>query len=159
PIQSSAPSKPAAPATTVAPAHAAASGLTADAPAGFDGLPNGMVDVATHRSDQAAFERQFDVSSGLGPLYNADNCRDCHRNPVAGGASQVTVVRAGHRDAQGKFAFPAVPIGGGKVMVTGRSLINDKAICPGPEFVDGDAQEHLPESENVRTLRVALSML
>jgi CxxC motif-containing protein (DUF1111 family) len=133
--------------------------LTADAPAGFDGLPNGMVDVATHRADQTAFERQFDVSSGLGPLYNADNCRDCHENPVAGGASQVTVVRAGHRDAQGKFAFPAVPIGGGKVVVTGRSLINDKAICPGPEFVDGDAQEHLPESENVRTLRVALSML
>jgi CxxC motif-containing protein (DUF1111 family) len=38
-------------------------------------------------------------------------------------------------------------------------LINDKAICPGPGFVDGDAQEHLPESENIRTLRVAPSVL
>ena len=153
PVQSHAPTKAAAP------VQASAPGQTADAPAGFDGLPNGMVDVATHRADQAAFEKQEEVSSGLGPLYNADNCRDCHENPAVGGTSPVTVLRGGHRDAQGKFVFPAVPIGGGKVVVTGRSLINDKAICPGPEFVDGDAQEHLPESENIRTLRVAPSLL
>src|SRR5690242_356160 len=103
PIQPYAPTKPAAP------VHPAASGLPADAPAGFDGLPNGMVDVATFRADQAAFEKQEVVSSGLGPLYNADNCRDCHENPVVGGGSPVTVLRGGHRDAQGKFVFPAVP--------------------------------------------------
>ena len=114
PVQPYPPTKPAAP------VHPAASGLAADAPAGFDGLPNGMVAVATHRADEAAFENQETVSSGLGPLYNADNCRDCHENPVPGGTSQVTVFRAGHRDAQGKFVFPAVPIGGGKVVVTGR---------------------------------------
>jgi CxxC motif-containing protein (DUF1111 family) len=133
--------------------------LTSDAPAGFDGLPNGMVDVATHRADQAAFDKQEEISSGLGPLYNAHSCRDCHENPVAGGGSQVTELRAGHRDAQGNFVFPAVPIGGGKVVITGRSLINDKAICPGAELPDGDAQEHLPDTENIRTLRVSVSML
>jgi CxxC motif-containing protein (DUF1111 family) len=159
PIQPYVPAKPAAPARPAAPVQAAAPASTTDAPAGFDGLPNGMVDVATHRADQAAFDKQEEISSGLGPLYNAHSCRDCHENPVAGGGSQVTELRAGHRDAQGNFVFPAVPIGGGKVMVTGRTLINDKAICPGAELPDGDAQEHLPESENIRALRVSISML
>jgi CxxC motif-containing protein (DUF1111 family) len=131
----------------------------AEALAGFDGLPNGLVDLSTHRTDQAAFDHQEEVSSGLGPLYNAHSCRDCHENPVAGGASQVTELRAGHRTAQGEFGFPEVHIGGGGVVVSGRTLINDKAICPGPGFPDLDGQEHLPDSENVRSLRLSLSLL
>jgi CxxC motif-containing protein (DUF1111 family) len=131
----------------------------AEAPAAFDGLPNGMVDLATHRADQAAFDGQEEISSGLGPLYNAHSCRDCHENPVAGGASQVTELRAGHRTAQGEFRFPEVRIGGGTVVVTGRTLINDKAICPGAEFPDHDAQEHLPDLEDIRALRISISLL
>jgi CxxC motif-containing protein (DUF1111 family) len=151
------------PASSYAPphstAHATAPGRSADALAAFDGLPNGMVDLPTHRADQAAFDRQEEISSGLGPLYNADSCRDCHENPVAGGGSQTTELRAGHRDAQGTFVFPQVRIGGGSVVVTGRTLINDKAICPGADFPDSDAQEHLPDSENIRALRLAVSVL
>ena len=131
----------------------------AEAPGGFDGLPNGLVDVEIHRADQAAFDRQEEIASGLGPLYNAHSCRDCHENPVAGGGSQVTELRAGHRDAQGVFGFPEVRIGGGTVVVTGRTLINDKAICPGVELPGQDAQEHLPASENVRALRLSVSLL
>ena len=150
---------PYAPVHTSAAVQTPAPGHTTDATTGFDGLPNGMVDLATHRADQAEFDEQEEISSGLGPLYNAHSCRDCHENPVAGGSSQVTELRAGHRDAQGVFGFPEVRIGGGKVVVTGRSLINDKAICPGAEIPEGDAQEHLPESENVRALRVSVSTL
>jgi hypothetical protein len=36
--------------------------------------------------------------------------------------------------------------------ITGRSLINDRAICP-------QAEEHLPASENIRTLRAMLNTL
>ena len=147
---------PYAPRSATVPASEAAS---ADAPTGFDGLPNGMVDLATHRADQAAFDHQEEISSGLGPLYNAHSCRDCHENPVAGGGSQVTELRAGHRDAQGVFGFPEVRIGGGRVVVTGRTLINDKAICPGAEIPGDDAQEHLPDSEDVRALRLSVGLL
>ena len=126
---------------------------------GFDGLSNGMVDAATHSSDQANFDEQEEIASGLGPLYNAHSCRDCHENPVAGGSSQVTELRAGHRNAQGEFGFPEVPIGGGAVIVSGRTLINDKAICPSANFPDLDAQEHLPDRENVRALRLSVSLL
>lgn len=151
---------PYAPASTRAPPRAPApANGSPDAPAAFDGLPNGMVDLATHRADQEAFDSQEEISEGLGPLYNAHACRDCHENPIAGGGSQVTELRAGHRDEQGAFVFPQVRIGGGSVVVTGRTLINDKAICPGAEFPDGDAQQHLPETENIRALRLSISVL
>jgi len=130
-----------------------------EAAAAFDGLPNGMVDAQTHRADQASFDHNEEVSEGLGPLYNAHSCRDCHENPVAGGVAQVTELRAGHLDAQGVFHFPEVRIGGGTVVVSGRTLINDKAICPSAEFPDQDAQEHLPDVENVRAMRTSVSML
>ena len=142
------------------PATAQASGRAdPEAAVGYDGLPNGLVDVNTYQADQAAFDHQEEVSSGLGPLYNAHSCRDCHENPVAGGTSQVTELRAGHRNAQGEFVFPQVPIAGGTFVVKGRTLINDKAICPGGQFPDSDVQEHLPDTENVRTLRLAVSVL
>jgi CxxC motif-containing protein (DUF1111 family) len=118
-----------------------------------------MVDLATYRADQAAFDSQEEISEGLGPLYNAHACRDCHENPVAGGASQVTELRAGHVDAQGVFHFPEVRLAGGTVVVTGRTLINDKAICPGAEFPEYDAQEHLPDGMNVRAFRLSISLL
>jgi CxxC motif-containing protein (DUF1111 family) len=130
-----------------------------EAVVGYDELPNGMVDVNTFRADQEDFDHQEEVSSGLGPLYNAHSCRDCHENPVAGGSSQVTELRAGHRNAQGEFVFPEVPIAGGTYVVKGRTLINDKAICPSGAFPDRDVQEHLPDTENIRTLRLSISLL
>ncbi len=147
---------PYAPASTRVAAPEEASG---EAPAAFDGLPNGTVDLATHRADQAAFDSQKEISDGLGPLYNAHACRDCHENPVAGGGSQVAELRAGRLDAQGVFHFPEVRIAGGTVVVTGRTVINDKAICPGAEFPGQDAQQHLPDSANVRAFRLSISML
>src|SRR5262249_60992081 len=78
---------------------------------------------------------------------------------VAGGGGQPPELDAGHRGAQANFVFPEVRIGGGSVVVTGRTLINDKAICPGAEFPDSDAQEHLPDSENIRATRLAVSLL
>ena len=150
---------PYAPASTRGVTPAEAAGGSGDAPAAFDGLPNGLVDLTTHRADQAAFDSQEEISEGLGPLYNAHACRDCHENPVAGGASQVTELRAGRLDAQGVFHFPEVRIAGGTVTVTGRTLINDKAICPGAEFPESDAQEHLPDSANVRAFRLSISVL
>jgi len=100
--------------------------------------------------DHQVFERREDASLGLGPVFNATSCSECHQNPVSGGASQITEIRAGHRDDNGTFANPAVSVNGGTI--SGRSLINDRAVCP-------DAQEHVPESENIRALRAVLNTL
>ena len=40
---------------------------------------------------------------GLGPLFNGSGCAACHNVPVVGGMTPMTEMRAGHRDADGKF--------------------------------------------------------
>src|SRR5215468_8824377 len=74
-----------------------------EAPTGFDNQSNGLTDEATHLADLATFDDVEQVASGLGPLFNAQSCRECHQNPVSGAASQVTVLRVGHLDRDGHF--------------------------------------------------------
>jgi hypothetical protein len=54
---------------------------------------------------------------------------------------------------------PSIPIAGGAEVVTGRTLVNDRAICPSREFPDQEIQERVPESETIRTERVSLGLL
>ena len=135
-----------------------------EAPAGFDtptlqtqnagsqSFSNGLPEPAgdTFARDQQVFEKREDPDLGLGPVFNATSCSECHQNPVSGGASQITELRVGHKDDNGNFVNPVVSINGGAI--SGRSLINDRAICP-------DVQEHVPDSENIRTLRAVLNTL
>lgn len=136
-----------------------------EAPAGFttptlgenpgsQSVSNGIAEPPgdTFALDQAQFERRHDSSTGLGPVYNATSCAECHQNGVTGAASQITEIRAGHRDGMGNFANPTVPINDGANSIAGRSIINDRAIC-------AQAQEHVPDSENVRTPRAVLNTL
>jgi CxxC motif-containing protein (DUF1111 family) len=132
---------------------------TQEVPAAFDDASNGMVDEATHRADRTAFDEMEQIAEGLGPLYNAQSCQSCHQNPTSGGSSQVTVLRAGHRDVQGHFVDPSVPIAGGTVVISGRTLINDRGICPNASFPDQEIQERLPDTEDIRTFRVAINLL
>ena len=135
-----------------------------EAPAGFDtptlqtqnagtmSVSNGIAEPAgdTFARDQAIFERREDAALGLGPVFNATACVECHQNPVSGGPSQITEVRVGHKDANGNFVNPTVAIEGGTI--SGRSLINDRALCP-------QVQEHVPDTENIRALRAVLNTL
>lgn len=130
----------------------------AEAPAAFDSLSNGLVDQATFDADRGTFEEAEDLGRGLGPLYNARSCGACHDTPATGGSSQVTELRVGHRDAQGAFGNPSIPIAGGAAVITGRTLVNERAICPNRAFPDLDLVEHVPDSENIRTLRLSVSL-
>jgi CxxC motif-containing protein (DUF1111 family) len=130
-----------------------------EAPTGFDNKSNGMVDATTHTADQTTFEEVEGLSDGLGPLYNAQSCRECHQNPTSGGSSQVSELRVGHKDAKGIFQNPEVPINHGAEVIKGRSLINDRAICPSGAFPNTEIQEHVPDTEKIRTFRVSLNLL
>jgi hypothetical protein len=44
-------------------------------------------------------------------------------------------------------------------VVTGRSLVNDRAICPNAAFPDKEIQERVPETENIHTFRLSLNLL
>jgi len=130
-----------------------------EAPAALDGAPNGLVDQATHDKDREAFDEVEVLEEGLGPIYNAQSCRECHQNPVSGGLSQVTELRVGHRDAAGRFANPSVPVANGAAVVTGRTLINDRAVCPGGPYLDVELQERVLDTETIRTQRTSLNLL
>src|ERR1700688_559227 len=136
-----------------------------EAPAGFDtptlaqnagsqSKSNGLTEPSgdSFALDQQNYERVHDLSTGLGPVYNGRACAECHQNPVSGGASQFTELRVGHTDANGNFVNPTVLIDDGASSITGRSIINDRAVVP-------EAQEHIPDTENIRALRAALNTL
>src|SRR5271169_5361197 len=118
-----------------------------EAPTGFDNKSNGFVDDATHTTDQNTFEEVEHISDGLGPLYNAQSCRECHQNPTSGGSSQVTELRVGHEGPDHRFMNPEIPINRGAVVITGRTLVNDRAICPNAAFPTTEIQERVPETE------------
>jgi len=130
-----------------------------EAPTGFDNKSNGMVDDATHQADQAKFEETETVADGLGPLYNAQSCRECHQNPTSGGTSQLAELRVGHQGSDHLFHNPEIPIAHGAEIITGRTLVNDRSICPNAAFPDTQIQEHVPDSENIRTTRSSLGVL
>jgi CxxC motif-containing protein (DUF1111 family) len=146
----------------------AAAGLTAaiaalsqlsEAPTGFDNLSNGMVNDSTHQADQGKFDEVEAISDGLGPLYNAQSCRECHQNPVSGGPSQINELRVGHRGPDGRFRNADIPIARGRVVISGRTLVNDRAICPNAAFPDSEIQERVPDTETIRTRRASLNLL
>src|SRR5438132_2849422 len=132
---------------------------SSEAPTGFDNQSNGMVDDATHQADQVKFDEVENVSDGLGPLYNAQSCRECHQSPVSGGGSQVAELRVGHEGAHHRFETAEIPIARGTEIITGRTLVNERAICPNGAFPNTEIQERLPDSGNVRTTRLSLSLL
>jgi CxxC motif-containing protein (DUF1111 family) len=133
-----------------------------EAPAGFntpsfDGahsVSNGIPEPTgdTFALDQQVYEENHSARQDLGPVYNATACASCHENPNSGGASQITELRVGHNDANGNFVNPTISINDGMDTISGRSIVNDRAVCP-------QAQEHIPATENIRTLRAALNTL
>src|SRR5690242_12955496 len=66
-----------------------------EAPTGYDNLTNNVVPQAQFTADKEVFEERDDIAKGLGPVYNAQSCAECHQNPVTGGISQITELRAG----------------------------------------------------------------
>jgi CxxC motif-containing protein (DUF1111 family) len=130
-----------------------------EAPTGLDNKSNGVADDATHLADQAKFEEVEQLSDGLGPLYNAQSCRECHQSPVSGAASQVSELRVGHQGPDGHFRNPEIPIAHGAEVISGRSLVNDRAICPNAAFPNTEIQERVPDTETIRTFRLSLNLL
>src|ERR1700760_2811881 len=76
-------------------------------------VSNGMTDNTTFAADEAVFMEVDDISNGLGPVFNARSCSDCHSSPNIGASSQVTELRVGHRDGRGNFVSPTISINDG----------------------------------------------
>jgi CxxC motif-containing protein (DUF1111 family) len=122
---------------------------------GFDSLTNGYLDqgpdfdtlaedaVVPFRSfndDRFIFEEIERRADGLGPVYNAQSCRECHQNVATGGASQV----AEHRTGRLKDGVFFESLGG--------SLIHSRATDP-------RIVERVSPDDRVRTFRISTNTL
>ena len=111
-----------------------------DAPAAFDNQTNGFESQSLFEEDRQVFEKIARVEDGLGPVYNATSCVDCHQNPITGGGSQIVELRVGTLE-NGVF-----------VDHPGGSLIHDRAIQPA-------LQERLIDAYEIRAQRTSLGTL
>ena len=126
-----------------------------EAPTGFDSLTNGflpqgpafdtleentVVPLRSYNDNRFVFEEVEKNADGLGPVYNAQSCRECHQNVATGGASQVAEHRTGHLD--GTVFFESL----------GGSLVHSRAT--NPEIVERVAYE-----DAVRTFRISTNTL
>lgn len=126
-----------------------------EAPTGFDNRTNGYLrqgfdfdrltedNVVPGRSfndNRFIFEEVETAEDGLGPVYNAQSCRECHQNIVTGGASQIAEHRTGRLDGDEFFES------------LGGSLIHSRATHP-------DIVEHVDPYDDVRTFRMSTSVL
>jgi CxxC motif-containing protein (DUF1111 family) len=117
-------------------AAATAAALITDAPAGFDVASNGFAEEFCARQNHLAKspnspkvdndECNFSLSAieftgpetaadGIGPVFNATGCGECHIAPALGGGSQIAERRAGFFDGTRFIDHP------------GGSLIHDRA--------------------------------
>jgi CxxC motif-containing protein (DUF1111 family) len=146
-----------------------------EAPAAYDDQSNGLVDPDTHAANKDTFETRDEIlpnadgeDGGLGPVYNAQACSECHQSPVTGAISQITELRAGfltspcspNVDCEPVFSDPP-----------GGSLINDRAVDKrvNPNTVEVNIQERVPpkfsnggnadQTANVSTPRTSLNTL
>ncbi len=118
----------------------AVSAAVTEAPTGYDNQTNGFLGQGDFDDVRGVFEETDDISKGLGPVYNAQSCRECHQNPVTGAASQISEFRAGHFNGSSFVDHP------------GGSLINDRAI-------DATIQERLLAGNEVTTFRITTNTL
>src|SRR5262245_43729665 len=143
-----------------------------EAPAGFDGASNGFAEEFCARQNELvnspnspkipasecsfqAAEAEFagteGVSDGIGPIFNATSCAECHTaNPafdpdnfsrkLVGATSEITERRAAFYDGK-TYRDPP-----------GGSLIHNRSLRP-------NEQEHVLPGHNVIALRSTLSVL
>ena len=111
-----------------------------EAPAGFDNQTNGMCVQTEFDTIKETFATKEEIDEGIGPVYNAVSCGDCHENPVMGGNSQVFELRAGHF-ANGVFTDHP-----------GGSLVHSRAI-------NAAIQERVLDGNEVRAFRASTSVL
>lgn len=142
---------------------AVTSGGPTEAPTGFDNLSNGFAEEFCANqaaltdspnspeipADECNFEAAIEEftgpetnADGLGPIFNAAGCGECHiANPILGATSQITEKRAG-RFINGVFTDHP-----------GGSLIQDRAFNP------NDQERINAAFANVIALRSTISVL
>lgn len=126
-----------------------------EAPTGFDNRTNGYLrqgplfetideetvePLRSFNDNRFLFEEVENAADGLGPVYNAQSCGECHQNVVTGGASQIAEHRTGRLNGDAFFES------------LGGSLIQSRATHP-------NIVERVAFEDGVRTFRISTNTL
>ena len=96
------------------------------------------------------FQRVFTPATGLGPLFNADSCAECHESPVAGGAGDEVEVHVAALDPASGFCDPLVERGGPVIQ---------QAVTPALKTALGIDSEPVPAAATARADRSSPDIL
>ena len=107
----------------------------------YDALNEGnVVALRSFNDNRFIFEEVETIADGIGPVYNAQSCRECHENVVTGGASQITEHRTGHLNGDDFFES------------LGGSLVHSRAT-------HAAIVERVAYEDDIRTFRLSTSTL
>jgi len=125
-----------------------------DAPTGFDNKSNGHGGRCNAiKADQVKFDETEDSRRRPRPVIQRPSpCRECHQNPISGGASQVSELRVGHNGPDGRFPYARHPHRSRRLKPSPAArLVNDRAICPQRGLPrQGNPRERVPNTETIR---------
>jgi len=86
-------------------------------------------ELARFNAGKSDFTRSFQVSEGLGPIFNQQNCASCHNNPIGGSGTQG-VFRFGFYDAKGIGWDPLDSLGGSLLQVGAINIACQETVPP-----------------------------
>ncbi|HEU4365230.1 MAG TPA: di-heme oxidoredictase family protein [Candidatus Krumholzibacteria bacterium] len=112
---------------------------------------DGLTRAERERFDRGrvTFERVFEPETGLGPLFNAESCVECHESPAVGGAGDEVEVHVSAFAPDGSFCDPLVHQGGPVVQ---------QRVTPALRAALGIESEPVP-ADAERALRTAPDVL
>jgi CxxC motif-containing protein (DUF1111 family) len=100
------------------------------------------------RRGRAVFDSVFTPESGLGPLFNAASCGECHEDPTSGGSGDEVEIHATASRADG-FCDPLAGEGGPVIQ---------QAATPALQAALGIDREPIPPDATARGLRTSLAI-
>ena len=96
---------------------------------------------------------------GLAPFTTHNLAASVTRIRPRAGQAKLRNCALAISDPTGVSAIPTIPIARGTEIISGRSLVNDRAICPNADFPNTEIQERVPATETIRTNRLSLNLL
>jgi len=99
---------------------------------------------------RTVFERAFAPETGLGPLFNADSCAECHEDPVAGGVGDEVEVHVAAFDPATGACDPLAGRGGPVIQ---------QMVTPALKAALGIDSEPIPAAASARAHRSTPAIL
>jgi CxxC motif-containing protein (DUF1111 family) len=101
-------------------------------------------------SGRAVFDSVFTIETGLGPLFNADACGECHENPASGGSGDEIEIHGTAFDSATALCDPLADRGG---------PVFQQRVTPALGAALGIDRESLPPPPAARALRTSPDIL